>query len=67
MKKRISATVEEETDVIIDELAKKGYFRNRSHAIEVAIKMLYGSLKSGEKVKNKSQKGALESLRGVGI
>ncbi len=37
MKERISATVEPSTIKIIEELVKKGVYRNQSHVIEVAI------------------------------
>lgn len=40
MKKRISATVDEKTEKIIEEILKKGNFRNKSHVIEEAIKLL---------------------------
>jgi Arc/MetJ-type ribon-helix-helix transcriptional regulator len=42
MKKRISATVDEETEAIIDDLLKKRNYRNKSHVIEDAIKRLGG-------------------------
>ncbi|MFH1586151.1 MAG: ribbon-helix-helix protein, CopG family [archaeon] len=40
MKKRISATVDDETIGIIKLLLKQGKFRNKSHVIEEAIKLL---------------------------
>ena len=40
MKKRISATIEEETDKILDSLLKDGDYRNKSHVIEKAIQLL---------------------------
>ena len=40
MKERASFTFDKETLKIIDELVKSGKFRNRSHAVEEAIKML---------------------------
>jgi Arc/MetJ-type ribon-helix-helix transcriptional regulator len=40
MKTRISATVEKETIGIIKNLLKKGKYRNKSHVIEEAIKLL---------------------------
>ena len=40
MKERISATVDEETIKLIDEEMKKGKYRNKSHVIEEAIKLL---------------------------
>ncbi len=42
MKKRISATIDEETEKKIDDLSKNtDEFRNKSHVIEKAIKMLW--------------------------
>ncbi len=40
MKVRISATVDEKTDKILDSLLKDGKFRNKSHIIEKAIELL---------------------------
>ena len=40
MKKRISATVDKKTSKIIEEIMKKGNYRNKSHIIEDAIKLL---------------------------
>ncbi|MCX6748410.1 MAG: ribbon-helix-helix domain-containing protein [Candidatus Pacearchaeota archaeon] len=40
MKGRISATVDEETIKMIDDMLKKGIYRNKSHIIEEAIKLL---------------------------
>jgi len=40
MKKRISATVDEETIKILKEILKWGLYRNMSHAVEEAIKLL---------------------------
>ena len=40
MKKRISATVDEETEKLIELILKEGNFRNKSHVIESAIKLL---------------------------
>ena len=40
MKTRISATIDKETDKILDELLKQGKYRNKSHVIESAIKLL---------------------------
>ena len=49
MKERVSATVDERTTRTIDELLKKGNYRNKSHVIEEAIKLL--GEKSNEKPK----------------
>lgn len=40
MKNRISATVSEETIKKIDKILKNGKYRNKSHVIESAIKVL---------------------------
>lgn len=40
MKIRISATIEEKTDKILDNLLKNAKYRNKSHIIEEAIKVL---------------------------
>lgn len=40
MKERISATVDAGTIKAIDVILKKGKFRNKSHVIETAIKLL---------------------------
>ena len=45
MKKRISATIDKETERIIEEVLKKGKFRNKSHVIEEAIKFLKEKIK----------------------
>lgn len=42
MKERISATVDEETVKIIEILLGSGSYRNKSHVIEDAIKLLGG-------------------------
>ncbi len=40
MKERASFTFDKETLRILDEFVKSGKFRNRSHAVEEAIKLL---------------------------
>jgi len=40
MKIRISATIDEKTEKILNSLLKGGEFRNKSHVIEKAIKLL---------------------------
>ena len=42
MKERISATVNRETIKLIKKLLEKGKYRNKSHVIEEAIKLLEG-------------------------
>ncbi|MFQ5531297.1 MAG: ribbon-helix-helix protein, CopG family [Candidatus Nanoarchaeia archaeon] len=39
-KVRISATIDKETEKIINEILKKSSYRNKSHVIEEAIKLL---------------------------
>jgi len=41
MKKRISATIDGKTDELLNNLIKDGEYRNKSHAIEKAIKLLW--------------------------
>ena len=40
MKKRVSATVDEKTEKKIERILKEGTYRNKSHIIEEAIKLL---------------------------
>ena len=40
MKKRVSATIDKSSVKIIEEFLKKGRYRNKSHVIEEAIKLL---------------------------
>ena len=40
MKTRISATIDEKTEKLIESLLKDGKFRNKSHVIEKAIETL---------------------------
>jgi len=40
MKKRISATIDEKTEKLLNSLLKDGKFRNKSHIIEKAIELL---------------------------
>lgn len=51
MKVRVSATIDEDTDRFLDELFKKGNYRNKSHLIETLIKSAWAH----EKDKSKSQ------------
>ena len=50
MKVRVSATIDKGTEKILEELMKKGEFRNKSHVIEKAINLLL------EKIKNEENK-----------
>jgi len=49
MKKRISATIDERTEQVINSLLKEENYRNKSHVIEDAILLL-------EKNKNENNK-----------
>lgn len=40
MKERISATIDKTTIKIIEDILKSGKYRNKSHVIEEAIKLL---------------------------
>ena len=40
MKNRVSATIDDETLKIINKILKQGNYRNKSHVIEDAIKLL---------------------------
>lgn len=40
MKKRISATIDEKTEKLLNSLLKDGRYRNKSHIIEKAIENL---------------------------
>ena len=55
MKKRISATIDDETDRILDKLVRERHYRNKSHAIEDAIRRL-----AGEKGENKKEHGEIK-------
>ena len=45
MKERISATIDGKTKKILDILLKEGKFRNKSHIIEEAIRLLEKEMK----------------------
>jgi len=49
MKVRISATIDKETEKIIDRILKNSKYRNKSHVIEAAIKVLEKEEKDGNK------------------
>ena len=40
MKERVSATIDKATSKTIDDILKKGRYRNKSHIIEESIKLL---------------------------
>mgnify|MGYP001563752269 CR=1 FL=1 len=44
MKKRVSATIDPSTWKMLDEVMKKSNYRNYSHAIEDAIKLLWNKI-----------------------
>jgi Arc/MetJ-type ribon-helix-helix transcriptional regulator len=41
VKTRISATVDKNTEKLLKDIMKKGRYRNKSHAIEEAIRLLF--------------------------
>ncbi len=49
MKIRTSATIDPETKKLIDSLIKSGSYRNKSHVIENAIKLLWEKTKNVER------------------
>ena len=49
MKKRISATIDEKTEKLLNSLLKEGKFRNKSHIIEESIKILEEKIKNDKK------------------
>lgn len=46
VKKRVSATIDEKTEKEIDRMMKTGKYRNKSHIIEDAIKLLSKEVKN---------------------
>lgn len=40
MKERVSATIDPKTRKAIDEIMKKGKYRNKAHLVEEALKLL---------------------------
>lgn len=48
MKQKISISLEEENVRKLDELLKTSRFRNKSHAVEVALEMLLREKEDGE-------------------
>lgn len=49
MKVRISATIDEKTEKILDSIMKDGRYRNKSHAIEDAIELLKEKVEDDKK------------------
>jgi len=49
MKKRISATVDEKTEKILNSLLRNGVYRNKSHIIEKAIELLKKEMENDKK------------------
>jgi len=49
MKGRISATIDKETERVLEELLKDGKYRNKSHIIEKALELLMEKEKDGKK------------------
>jgi len=53
MKVRVSATIDEDTDRFLEELFKKGNYRNKSHLIETLIKSAWAQEKEKSKTQSK--------------
>ncbi|MBS3071689.1 ribbon-helix-helix protein, CopG family [Candidatus Pacearchaeota archaeon] len=51
MKKRISATIDDKTDKILDNILKSGDYRNKSHIVEKAIEYFWEAKKDDKKNK----------------
>ena len=49
MKDRLSFTLDQESVAILDALSKNIKFRNRSHIVEIALRVLEASEKEGKK------------------
>jgi Arc/MetJ-type ribon-helix-helix transcriptional regulator len=49
MKIRVSATIDEETEKVLNKIMEKGEYRNKSHVIEKAINLLLEKIKEQEK------------------
>jgi Arc/MetJ-type ribon-helix-helix transcriptional regulator len=41
MKKRVSATIDSETEEMLEKIMEEGRYRNKSHAIEEIIKLFW--------------------------
>lgn len=53
MKVRISATIDEDTSRFLEELFKKGNYRNMSHVIETLIKTAWAQEKGKSKIQSR--------------
>jgi len=51
MKVRVSATIDEKTEKILDSLLKEGNYRNKSHIIEKSIELLKKEVDNDKKNK----------------
>lgn len=65
MKERASFTFDKETIKIIEKIMKSGKYRNRSHVVEYAIRVL-GSLEEKEKQEGKEKKTDSEEEKNRG-
>jgi len=45
---KLSITIDEEKVALIDEVLKKGFFRNKSHILEFALTKFFDGEKNGE-------------------
>ena len=48
MKVRVSATVDEDVEQLLDYICKNSCLRNKSHAMELAIEILAKEVKNGK-------------------
>jgi len=48
MKQKLSITIDEEKILLIDEILKKGHFRNKSHIMEFALNKFLEQEHGGE-------------------
>lgn len=51
MKKRVSVTIDEDKDRILDSFLKDGKYRNKSHIVERAIELIIEKEKGGKNEK----------------
>lgn len=62
MKERVSATVDKETKKLIEDILKKGSYRNISHIIETAIKKIAKEEKKWERILEVTNEHKLQYL-----
>ena len=53
MKQKLSVTIDEKTIKIVEQIIKRGIFRNKSHAVEFGLnKLINESKEANENVRN---------------